>query len=258
MKEKHLRMREQARIVTDAPPLVENQGSFGEEPASAQCITQDIEKASNQQHANKEYTSLDSLWDSYFGEQSECPAKISVKNSFIQVSAVLPETESTFPSEPPTKSAPGALLTRLFRLKPKQGEASPEGLQKLAVEETSLATVSDASSTTSRQSEEDTTCEFSSDTHSSFDYPETASEDEVVALESHALGRCTPCAYFWYKKDGCRIAENCKFCHICKKGEIKKRKRELIRNLKVVGQYVPPAKTSQRHLSTRRRSEVSN
>lgn len=256
MKEKHLR--EQARIATDAPPLVEKQVSLGEEPAPAQCIAQDIEKASNQEHANKEYPSLDSLWDSYFGEQSECPAKISVKNSFIQVSAVLPEPESAFPSEPPTKSAPGALLTRLFRFKPKQGEASSEGLQKLASEETPLAIVSDTGSTTSKQSEEDTTCEFSSDTHSSFDYPETASEDEAVALESHALGRCTPCAYFWYKKDGCRVAENCKFCHLCKKGEIKKRKRELIRNLKVAGQYVPPAKISQRHLSSRRRSEISN
>jgi hypothetical protein len=257
LKEKHLR--EQARIVADVPPLVEERGSLVEEPKPAQCITQETEKASNQQHADKEYPSLDSMWESCFGEQSECPTNISVKNTFIQVSAVLSESESAFPSEPPTKSAPGALLTRLFRLKPKEGElVSPEGLQKLATEETSLAIVSDAGSTTSRQSEEDATCEFSSDTHSSFDYPETASEDEAVALESHALGQCTPCAYFWYKKDGCRIGENCKFCHLCKKGEIKKRKRDLIRQLKVVGQYVPPTQASQRRFSTRRCSQVSN
>merc|ERR1740117_2242816 len=42
----------------------------------------------------------------------------------------------------------------------------------------------------------------------------------------HYRGECKPCAYFLYKPDGCRQADNCTFCHLCKRGDIKKRKQE--------------------------------
>lgn len=42
----------------------------------------------------------------------------------------------------------------------------------------------------------------------------------------HGSVQCQPCAYYWYKADGCRNAESCKFCHVCPYGEIQKRKKE--------------------------------
>jgi hypothetical protein len=72
--------------------------------------------------------------------------------------------------------------------------------------------------------------------------PEVSLEEKVAmhgGSEGHAIGKCVPCAYFWYKKDGCRLGENCKFCHLCNKGEVKKRKRELIQQLKADGKYRP-------------------
>jgi len=44
--------------------------------------------------------------------------------------------------------------------------------------------------------------------------------------EAHLRGNCRPCAYFWYKEDGCRLTDRCKFCHQCPPGEIKRRKKE--------------------------------
>lgn len=43
--------------------------------------------------------------------------------------------------------------------------------------------------------------------------------------EAHLQGRCKPCAYHLYKKDGCRWGAECEFCHLCKPGELKKRKK---------------------------------
>mmetsp|Transcript_18637 Transcript_18637/g.43572 ORF Transcript_18637/g.43572 Transcript_18637/m.43572 type:complete len:350 (+) Transcript_18637:37-1086(+) len=40
----------------------------------------------------------------------------------------------------------------------------------------------------------------------------------------HERGECRPCAYFFYKKDGCRLGNNCEFCHVCPRGEGKKKK----------------------------------
>lgn len=56
-------------------------------------------------------------------------------------------------------------------------------------------------------------------------------------LSAHERGECKPCSYFWYKEDGCRNGNECAFCHLCEKGESKKRKKERIRQLKATGQY---------------------
>mmetsp|Transcript_41892 Transcript_41892/g.90817 ORF Transcript_41892/g.90817 Transcript_41892/m.90817 type:complete len:168 (+) Transcript_41892:104-607(+) len=42
---------------------------------------------------------------------------------------------------------------------------------------------------------------------------------------AHNRGECKPCGYFLYKADGCRNGDRCPYCHLCKKGEIKRRKR---------------------------------
>ncbi|CAE7244387.1 SLC8A1 [Symbiodinium natans] len=49
---------------------------------------------------------------------------------------------------------------------------------------------------------------------------------------AHNRGECKPCAYFLYKPDGCRNSENCPYCHLCRKGEIKRRKRQRAKQFK--------------------------
>lgn len=47
-----------------------------------------------------------------------------------------------------------------------------------------------------------------------------------TASLAHLRGECKPCAYFMYKIDGCRQGDDCEFCHLCGKGELKKRRKE--------------------------------
>lgn len=42
----------------------------------------------------------------------------------------------------------------------------------------------------------------------------------------HEQKQCTPCSYFHHKEDGCRLGENCQFCHFCPAGPVKKGKKE--------------------------------
>mmetsp|Transcript_24930 Transcript_24930/g.54202 ORF Transcript_24930/g.54202 Transcript_24930/m.54202 type:complete len:253 (-) Transcript_24930:235-993(-) len=54
-----------------------------------------------------------------------------------------------------------------------------------------------------------------------------------AALEqAHNEGRCKPCAYYYYKADGCRMGSQCQFCHLCTRGEIRRRKKERTRLLR--------------------------
>lgn len=48
----------------------------------------------------------------------------------------------------------------------------------------------------------------------------------------HTRKECTPCAYFAHKKDGCRFADKCVFCHLCNRGEIRRRKRAKLKSIK--------------------------
>jgi hypothetical protein len=50
--------------------------------------------------------------------------------------------------------------------------------------------------------------------------------DGQAMVDLHARGECSPCAYFYHKRDGCRWGEDCKFCHMCPADEIKKRKKQ--------------------------------
>jgi len=54
-------------------------------------------------------------------------------------------------------------------------------------------------------------------------------EEKILRHES---GECQPCAYYHQKIDGCRKGTGCDFCHLCPKGELRKRKREAVKKLK--------------------------
>lgn len=46
-----------------------------------------------------------------------------------------------------------------------------------------------------------------------------------VGSADHNLGTCKPCAFLWKDANGCSNGTNCKFCHMCTPGEIKRRKK---------------------------------
>jgi len=49
---------------------------------------------------------------------------------------------------------------------------------------------------------------------------------------AHFRGECKPCAYYHNKEDGCRLGDECIFCHLCGPEEIKKRKKDKARAIK--------------------------
>lgn len=55
---------------------------------------------------------------------------------------------------------------------------------------------------------------------------------KLEITEEHEKGECRPCAYFWTKADGCHWGDDCKFCHLCDRDELKKRKKEKRRRMK--------------------------
>eukprot|EP00929_Paragymnodinium_shiwhaense_P083020 TRINITY_DN4406_c0_g1_i1.p1 TRINITY_DN4406_c0_g1~~TRINITY_DN4406_c0_g1_i1.p1 ORF type:complete len:127 (+),score=30.56 TRINITY_DN4406_c0_g1_i1:81-461(+) len=44
-------------------------------------------------------------------------------------------------------------------------------------------------------------------------------------LAMHAAGECRPCAYFALKSDGCRLGDDCSYCHLCTRRDIRKWKK---------------------------------
>lgn len=50
-------------------------------------------------------------------------------------------------------------------------------------------------------------------------------ERPTIGSSHHRLGICKPCAHA-FKKEGCHNGIDCKFCHLCEPGELKKRKKE--------------------------------
>jgi len=150
---------------------------------------------------------------------ARAPVKVSVKNTFIQFE--VPSSPKNT-SEPPSRTAPGDFFRRFFKT------MEPETLLSATPE-----------TPTSFHD-----CGFNS---------RPAADASMIALmpshgepehningpQAHALGQCTPCAYFWYKGDGCRKGEECEMCHLCPKGEIKRRKKERVQQLKAVGAYMP-------------------
>lgn len=55
---------------------------------------------------------------------------------------------------------------------------------------------------------------------------------QLSKQELHERGECRPCAYFWQKEDGCRLGDECIFCHSCDREALKllkKQKRQKMR-----------------------------
>jgi len=50
-------------------------------------------------------------------------------------------------------------------------------------------------------------------------------EKRQKEAELHACGECRPCAYFAFKKDGCRMGEDCEFCHLCDRSQVRRWQR---------------------------------
>lgn len=196
-----------------------------------------VAQVSPTQSEDIEDTSLASRWQSNFGGQSDALPQISIKNTFIQVPRIS--------LEPPTKSAPPTIWAKRFQIKADSNQT--EDMSSVAspflkpAEDTSLIESISRATTNGQLGEDRESNPDSSEASSREDAPMRGG-----GSEAHVLGQCIPCAYFWHKGDGCRLGESCKFCHLCKKGEIKKRKKERkddikarIRHLKDVGEYVP-------------------
>lgn len=141
----------------------------------------------------------------------------------------------------PTASAPGKLLSRLFAT---NGNHSA----KTAVEEPHMERLPSVDSVFSSLADRSTTCdsdfEIDPKENSSALESDKVSETNSVSIadcdadwqakleEVHRSGQCTPCNYFFYKVDGCRHGSKCEFCHLCPKGEIKKRKKDKLRQMR--------------------------
>eukprot|EP00435_Cladocopium_sp_Y103_P044393 s2509_g12.t1 len=49
---------------------------------------------------------------------------------------------------------------------------------------------------------------------------------------AHQAGRCRPCGYFNIKGDGCRLGDDCEYCHFCTEQDLKTRKRSFKRKVR--------------------------
>lgn len=175
---------------------------------------------------------------------------VRVKNTFIQLD--MPTASNmTLDSSPPLKTAPGDFFKRLFKtqavipepaflLSPEPGYLSPRGDLFPPTPTSSFRAHTFASNFANIINIEAGTMESA---------PSYVVGKPLTGVEAHALGKCTPCAYFAHKKDGCRLGDECQFCHTCKKGEIKRRKKELINQMKAAGTFVQGYTKKQGHVS---------
>jgi hypothetical protein len=170
---------------------------------------------------------------------------IPEKNTFIHYD--IPLSPDVQPAVP-TNSAPGILLRRLFKTKvddvaaPVDQKTATSSSALLDLPRHRLSSTSVVSGTCSKPfSEHDS--DASTSTGSEPASPDAPCKDTEVAacaaseemMQRHSLGNCTPCNYFWYKVDGCRQGGQCSFCHLCPKGEIRKRKKDKLKQLRRSG-----------------------
>jgi len=52
---------------------------------------------------------------------------------------------------------------------------------------------------------------------------------QSVGSARHGEGRCKPCAFLYREGEGCANGAACLYCHLCPKGEIRRRKKEKLR-----------------------------
>lgn len=156
--------------------------------------------------------------------------EVPQKNTFIHydICAERPPT--------PSSSAPGVLLSRLFKTKPQKSEEPT--VERLPSTDSSISSISDSLTASNCDFENDSQASTSDSNLASPAELNSASASDLVSevqanvAEMHRLGQCTPCNYHFHKKDGCRQGSKCEFCHLCPKGEIKKRKKDKVRELR--------------------------
>lgn len=66
-----------------------------------------------------------------------------------------------------------------------------------------------------------------------------ATDGPSLGSSEHGTGICTPCAWF-HKPDGCLNAKDCRYCHLCPEGELKKRKKQKVARMRL-GLVTPKA-----------------
>jgi hypothetical protein len=143
-------------------------------------------------------------------------------NTFIHCDI---RTLSQADSEVLMKTAPGVVRNGFLGVKTFGGCLSEAGLTTTTAPPHSLATDSPAIFNSKGSQTDD----------SGEDRANSPIDASQVMHELHALAQCTPCHYFWYKTDGCRQGADCTFCHLCPKGEIKKRKKDKLKMLRRAG-----------------------
>eukprot|EP00439_Symbiodinium_sp_Y106_P041737 s3578_g5.t1 len=120
-----------------------------------------------------------------------------------------------------------ALFERLAgRASPGQASQGDEGCSQLAHSSSSPALLgSHEDSTPLHNLEQDQLSTSSAPAcvkQSRREQPRQLTEAEL----RHERGECRPCAYFFYKKDGCRLGMACEFCHLCPRGEANRRNKK--------------------------------
>jgi len=162
---------------------------------------------------------------------------LPVKNTFIQFD-IEEDDDSRDRDAPPHHSAPGLLQggARSFpRIVKRTEQRSPSPRQEADVEVVRRdAAGGDIDDDAGDKLSESSSSTVPENMPSALENAKSAREEMELL---HMAGECTPCAYFWYKKDGCRQGSDCTFCHLCPKGEIKKRKKHKIRTLKAEGVF---------------------
>merc|ERR1712151_334859 len=48
----------------------------------------------------------------------------------------------------------------------------------------------------------------------------------------HNRNQCTPCFYFTFRDDGCRLGDDCEFCHLCTKKQCRQREKQRAKAVK--------------------------
>jgi len=167
-----------------------------------------------------------------------CHDDVPQKNTFIHFD--LPRSRPPTP----TSSAPSILLRRLFKTKAVENTPSDDDIKTdLPVSSISSRRSSVISmlndNTTTQVPDFDQVSEASTSVGGSLADVAPSQSGFAIdcrpVLEMHRLGQCTPCNYFLYKVDGCRQGSDCSFCHLCPKGEIKKRKKDKMKQLRKDG-----------------------
>jgi len=161
--------------------------------------------------------------------------EVPQKNTFIHYD--LPKERP----ETPTKSAPGILLRRLFKTKAGDESTNTDMALSSISCQSVLSSLTDHSTLHQGESDHDSEASTTDSPTEKSLVPTDgiAAERNSDMFRLHELGQCTPCNYFWYKVDGCRQGSDCSFCHYCPKGEIKKRKKDKMRQLRKSKNAVP-------------------